>query len=38
MERYVLRYDDMVPSLASTYASSCAGKVPKWYILAMLGV
>jgi mTERF domain-containing protein len=29
MERYVLRYDDMVPSLASTYASSCAGKVPK---------
>ena len=29
MEKFVLPYKDAVPSLASTYASSCAGKVPK---------
>jgi mTERF domain-containing protein len=33
MKRYVLRYKDAAPSLASTYASSCAGKVPKSYTL-----
>jgi mTERF domain-containing protein len=31
MEKFVLRYKDTVPSLTSTYASSCAEKVPKSY-------